>query len=60
VKFYFTGTEILYDNNANLSKAVAAKRLHLTILWWAAHVSGTCLHDFNFYCFHVLSYFSLC
>jgi len=32
VKFYFTGTEFLYDNNANLSKAVAAKRLPLTIL----------------------------
>jgi len=32
VRFYFTGTEILYDYNANLSKAVAAKRLPLTIL----------------------------
>jgi len=25
VKFYFIGTEFLYDYNANLSKAVAAK-----------------------------------
>jgi len=33
VRFYFTGTEFLYDYNANLSKAVAAKRLPLTILW---------------------------
>jgi len=32
LKFYFTGTEFLYDYNANLSKAVAAKRLPLTIL----------------------------
>jgi len=32
VRFYFTGTEFLYDHNANLSKAVAAKRLPLTIL----------------------------
>jgi len=34
VRFYFTGTEFLYDYNANpnLSKAVAAKRLPLTIL----------------------------
>jgi len=27
VRFYFTGTEFLYDYNANLSKAVGAKRL---------------------------------
>jgi len=33
VRFYFTGTEFLYDYKANLSKAVAAKRLPLTILW---------------------------
>jgi len=33
LRFYFTGTEFLYDYNANLSKAVAAKRLPLTILW---------------------------
>jgi len=33
VRFYFTGTEFLYDYNANLSKAVAAKRLPLTLLW---------------------------
>jgi len=33
VRFYFTGTEFLYDYNANLSKAVAAKKLPLTILW---------------------------
>jgi len=32
VRFYFTGTEFLYDYNANLSKAVAAKRLPLTIV----------------------------
>jgi len=32
VRFYFTGTEFLYDYNVNLSKAVAAKRLPLTIL----------------------------
>jgi len=32
VKFYFTGTEFLYDYIANLSKAVGAKRLPLTIL----------------------------
>jgi len=32
VRFYFTGTEFLYDYNANLSKAVGAKRLSLTIL----------------------------
>jgi len=32
VRFYFTGTEFLYDYNANLSKALAAKRLPLTIL----------------------------
>jgi len=33
VRFYFTGTEFLYyDYNANLSKAVAAKRLPLAIL----------------------------
>jgi len=32
VRFYFTGTEFLYDYNANLNKAVAAKRLPLTIL----------------------------
>jgi len=32
VRFYSTGTEILYDYNANLSKAVGAKRLPLTIL----------------------------
>jgi len=32
VRFYFIGTEFLYDYNANLSKAVAAKRLPLTIL----------------------------
>jgi len=32
VRFYFTGTEFLYDYTANLSKAVAAKRLPLTIL----------------------------
>jgi len=32
VRFYFTATEFLYDYNANLSKAVAAKRLRLTIL----------------------------
>jgi len=32
VRFYFTGTEFLYDYNANLSKAVAAKRLPLIIL----------------------------
>jgi len=32
VRFYFTGTEFLYDYNTNLSKAVAAKRLPLTIL----------------------------
>jgi len=32
VRFHFTGTEFLYDYNANLSKAVAAKRLPLTIL----------------------------
>jgi len=41
VRFYFTGTEFLYDYNANLSKAVAAKRLPLTILcsetWWWEH-----------------------
>jgi len=30
VRFYFTGTEFLYDYNANLSKAVGAKRLPLT------------------------------
>jgi len=29
VRFYFTGTEFLYDYNANLSKAVAAKKLPL-------------------------------
>jgi len=34
VRFYFTGTEFLYDYNANLSKAVGAKRLPLTILWY--------------------------
>jgi len=33
VRFYFTGTEFLYAYNANLSTAVAAKRLPLTILW---------------------------
>jgi len=32
VRFYFTRTEFLYDYNANFSKAVAAKRLPLTIL----------------------------
>jgi len=32
VRFYFTGTEFLYDYIAKLSKAVAAKRLPLTIL----------------------------
>jgi len=32
VRFYFTGTEFLYDYIANLSKAVGAKRLPLTIL----------------------------
>jgi len=32
VRFYFTGTEFLYDYNANLSKAVAAKKLPSTIL----------------------------
>jgi len=32
MRFYFTGTEFLYDYNANLSKAVAAERLPLTIL----------------------------
>jgi len=35
VRFYFTGTEFLYDYNANLSKAFGAKRLPLTILWHA-------------------------
>jgi len=33
VRFYFTGTKFLYDYNANLSKAIAAKKLPLTILW---------------------------
>jgi len=37
VRFYFTDTEFLYDYNANLSKAAAAKRLFLTIL---------CMHHF--------------
>jgi len=32
VRFYFTSNGFLYDYNANLSKAVAAKRLPLTIL----------------------------
>jgi len=32
VRFYFIGTEFLYEYDANLSKAVAAKRLPLTIL----------------------------
>jgi len=32
VRFYFTGTEFLYDYNANLSKAVGTKRLPLTVL----------------------------
>jgi len=33
VRFYFTATEFLNDYNANLSKAFAAKKLPLTILW---------------------------
>jgi len=42
VIFYFTGTEFLYDYNAKLSKAVAAKRLPLTILWMrnSEHIGG--------------------
>jgi len=36
VRFYFTGTEFLYDYNVNLSKAVVAKKLPLTI--WCSGV----------------------
>jgi len=48
VRFYFTGTELLYDYNANFSKAVGAKRLPLTILWthWR-NISG--FQQCNFY-----------
>jgi len=43
VKFYFTGTEFLYEYNANLSKVVAAKKLPsldgrlLQVLWWGGY-----------------------
>jgi len=39
VRIYFTGTEFLYDYNANLSKAVGAKRLPLTILCGVYYMS---------------------
>jgi len=49
VRFCFTGTEFLYDYNANLSKAVAAKRLPLTILCTASNSSRPSVS-------HIMSY----
>jgi len=47
VRFYFTGTEFLYDYNANLSKAVAAKRLPLTILCSILITHNKIIYNYN-------------